>query len=808
MKNFLQVLPREVERNSPSKIIRENNKTESFAAGQFFFFEEVSYTDENFHEKMSLLLQDKNSFMVLGELNDFGKLYMEQYKSMVRRKKDKGDGLYFTIEEEHKNNIMVLDLDDHEMENWNPLKPEPVLKTWCKNRDIDVDLTWQITSSQKLDSKLMRVRLYFLLDKEYFLEYRKAFAISEDIQADGSVFSGNQPIYTTPPTFINCEDYIPTRHGFIEGKKRVFKLPKYSKAEIQEITTTQFSDFEYSGNLPDDVLSGRVYRRYFMPLAFSYINKGLDKADIMALIEMKTGKTPRDFDRDNVAAYVDDGIQRKELEIVVADKIDDLIITQNDTLKYTNHDWPSGFLGRFAKEIHEMSHTPKKEISIFAARSITASLMGRRFSFGGVNLNQHNVLLGPQGIGKETPSRMLGKVLDQIKETKPLADDKTKIFEAANKPKGVHAIHRTMARAPSVMIIIPEAGKASKSLSGDVAAVEAYFLTNFAIGAYRPFSVDSQTKELPLVYGTNYVLIEESALSSYRHNFTPASMASGELARKNVHFVSHKMPDETQIRGNFSSETIDDLISLMTYGMSVERYEQRTEEPKWGGYCFNPLKKEDRILLMPDNETEKLITELKKKHIEYVNSIEETDNLQYAQTVRFLEKSMKEACLYAAIDHVLDDPLNENPEVKADRFKEAMDYVHECDRSLLANYKLVDGDINTPIKKIYKFYLDERKGAKFKSKHKKFTQDIITHNYMFGANSKIDHYIDMESQARNVDKILFIDSVYEAGEALGFWEYVHPKIFNLETVCAKLGIKVVKQKFLVMKKIDPEDLEI
>lgn len=326
MGSILVLTPEDCDKNSPTKILdKDLNKIKSFSAGFNFYFETLEY--ETFHDALDKIFELEHSFVVLGALTEYGE-GLEESRTPGPRRKKKGTP---TITDKISNQI-VLDLDDHKIKNFNALDPEKQIKEWLSSKNINCDVTWQITSGQKLNSDEARIRLYFECTKDLPLETRKAWSQSDQIQADGSVYTCSQPIYTCAPVIEGADDPIKNRHGFIKGTSEKIKLPTLTADVIKKYSgysrgdeKWDFEDF----SLPEEVLSGQVYRRYFMPLAFHYANKLKgDRDAIFAIISVKASlvKT-REFDPENTYAYIDDAISK----IVVEDKAETSdILTKDD----------------------------------------------------------------------------------------------------------------------------------------------------------------------------------------------------------------------------------------------------------------------------------------------------------------------------------------------------------------------------------------------------------------------------------------------------------------------------------------------
>lgn len=328
MKKLLILFPKS---GTPTKTLdKDLKKIKNYDAGFAYKFKTVEY--QNFHKLLrESIFTDNSCFIVLGELTEYG-AQLEANGEYGPRRKNKGTP---TIQDRDGTEI-VLDLDDHIIEGFDALNPTKAITRWLRKRKIDCDVTWQITSGQKLNSEQARIRIYFETDKEHSLKERKAWSQSPEIMADGSVYTCISPIYTAPPLFDppTIKDPIPVRTGFIKGKVRRFSLPKMEKEHVRLYSNDSYdrldSEYDFTGPLPDEVLSGNVYRRYFRALAFSYVNKRLPREDVFALIKIKSALVEtREFDADNVYEYIDHAIEKfqseqDEAELADADDLDDI----------------------------------------------------------------------------------------------------------------------------------------------------------------------------------------------------------------------------------------------------------------------------------------------------------------------------------------------------------------------------------------------------------------------------------------------------------------------------------------------------
>lgn len=412
----------------PTKIIdKSGNTIESYKAGYSFVANEYEY--DNFHEMMAVQLTDEDSFIVLGELTEYGKSQVYEKKPIRRIKKDKVDDPATIRDSMGK--VVALDLDDVVIKGWNPNKPESFIKNWLSSNKIACDVTWQITSSQKLGSDNARIRLYFECSKLTSLQERKAYAST--LGTDTSVFTCSQPIYTAPPIIRKGDkDFIKKRHGFIKGDFEQILLPKYTPEEIRQLTTFEYSGYEYeSADLPSDVLDGTVHRRYFRGLALHYMNKVQEKDAVFYIIKGKLSQLPdeiresRGNSDENIHEYIDGAFDRILLErkVDIAEEKEDAEI---ETVKLMDEEVlaPDNKFGELVRALYELHWIPNLMVANVVARMTVAhGGAGIYRSEIGDRMNIQSLIIGESGCGKDLINFGINTVFDEcFDEDEPIYD--------------------------------------------------------------------------------------------------------------------------------------------------------------------------------------------------------------------------------------------------------------------------------------------------------------------------------------------------------------------------------------------------
>lgn len=407
----LLLLSPDKKNTKPTKTIDgSGNKLKSYSAGYKFNVKEIEYTD--FHKTIDNVLKDQSHFLILGQLTEYAIDQVDQKKSIRRIKKvkqNKDGSIDQPTIQDASDKVIVLDLDDILIKGWNPNKPTQFIKDWLKVNDINCNVTWQITSSQKLGSENARLRLYFECSKNSTLLKRKAYAST--LGTDTCVFTCSQPIYTAPPIIIDdAKDFIKKRHGFIKGEYDQLMLPKFSEEKIRRLTTFEFSGFEYeSTDLPPEVMNGEVHRRYFRGLALHYVNKIQEKDAVFYIIKGKIAQLPPDIQEsrgnndENIMEYIEGALLRVEYEreIEVAEEI---VEEKNLSPAVLDDEilCPKNKFGELVTALYKLHWIPNLMVANVVARMTVAhGAAGIYRTEIGDRMNLQTIIIGESGCGKD-----------------------------------------------------------------------------------------------------------------------------------------------------------------------------------------------------------------------------------------------------------------------------------------------------------------------------------------------------------------------------------------------------------------------
>jgi len=187
-------------------------KLADYNAGTLFRFSEHKVASL---KEVAQLLQEQaanlshGNFVVTGQLTEYAR--NNPGKRLHRRsdlRKYGQDGVSLMTAASH---LLILDLDDATVPNWNPLDPEPGVNWICEKLGAGfahADVLLQITGSQSLTpGALARIRLYFFLHEPWSLGEQRGLinelkAAHPSLKLDTATTALGQPIYIAPPLYV------------------------------------------------------------------------------------------------------------------------------------------------------------------------------------------------------------------------------------------------------------------------------------------------------------------------------------------------------------------------------------------------------------------------------------------------------------------------------------------------------------------------------------------------------------------------------------------------------------------------------
>lgn len=197
---------------------------------------------------------------------------------------------------------------------------------------------------------------------------------------------------------------------------------------------------------------------------------------------------------------------------------------------------PPGLVGEVAKYIYAQSIRPVPEISLAAAISMVAGIVGRSYNISGTGLNQYMLLLAPTGTGKEAMAGGIDKLMNEIVKVVPAASD----FRGPGKIASQQALIKYMDKSPSFLTIIGEFGLELQAMASPYAQEHKKLLMALLMDLYnksgegqilRPSIFSDKDKNTGTVKSPGLSMLGESTPETFYAALNELMITSGLLPR-------------------------------------------------------------------------------------------------------------------------------------------------------------------------------------------------------------------------------------------------------------------------------------
>jgi hypothetical protein len=319
-------------------------------------------------------------------------------------------------------------------------------------------------------------------------------------------------------------------------------------------------------------------------------------------------------------------------------------------------------------------------------------------------------------------------------------------------------------QAPSLSVLLGEAGVKDKSDAGSVHDVKAFMLSNLVNAPYSRIDTKDYAEGIPDVIGTVFQLTEESTLQSYKQKFKLEGLHSGDFARQQVIFVNPcAMEKEVLV---IDEEAIyEELMALGEWCVFGESalFSKQVGKKLHTGCCLEPTHKENRVNFVLTNEAETL---RKKMYIEehlLRTKLENFETNEWSMQSRFNAKVLTEALQYAQTEYsyAIKNNADAAPVITLEMLQNAFKFVTESDRGFKANFDLFNAKAELVLEALVN-HLDK----KFKGKK------MVLHREIVAGNSTFNRIVKREATEREPYSKL-VTQAYEMGDDLGYWVHLN-----------------------------------
>jgi hypothetical protein len=197
---------------------------------------------------------------------------------------------------------------------------------------------------------------------------------------------------------------------------------------------------------------------------------------------------------------------------------------------------PPGLVGEMAQYFYSSATRPVEEVSLMAALSLCAGVLGRSYNVSNTGLNQYLILLAKTGSGKEGAASGIDALVAETRKTVPAVDE----FVGPGTFASGQALIRVLDRHACFVSVLGEFGLTLQSLCDKNASPANVVLRKVLLDLYaksgfdkvlRPSVYSDQEKNTGLVCAPNVTILGESTPETFFHGLDSSHIAEGLIPR-------------------------------------------------------------------------------------------------------------------------------------------------------------------------------------------------------------------------------------------------------------------------------------
>jgi hypothetical protein len=586
--------------------------------------------------------------------------------------------------------------------------------------------------------------------------------------------------------------FVPTRDDPDDGMFRSYRHTDGEPWQIQEFSEEKkvvdnepIIGAETLEKMYENVRTGAEYHTSLRTISFQLIKDGMQPPHVKSFMKnLLAGSIEAGTERWNERFNDVDRLVDGAVERVKADSSTQLLHpspykTVDPNERFSRADWPCGFMGDIARDIHCHMQYPNKQIAITAAHVVIAAFSGRYCSYENMGFGRTYDVFAMTAVGKNAIKTSIKRYIDDIESLGIKYLDIQHCTPIA-KSFGAKAIHQKCSITPSFVSITAEAGINGKSKAGDAATVKAQAMQAQSDPAYIMIDMPSYSNPLPPVYGVPQTNVNESTKETLDRDFQ--STQSGEYGRSINCFASH-VPDMRKPKGYKTDiaiiKKLGDLFLKTKKGEDFTFHTKDTKGEDWTGVSYRKILENEKIRFtsvpaVAARFEQMLVNEHRRREN---HDVKDGVNDEWAEESRKIFRLIKECLLLAVADFAITDKT-EITEVHLDY---AEHYINEDNRGRRANqsdFEPTDRQAMISLFEYCKKQTDECKPnylSKRMGHSKEDARGGIVHRSLYANTASTAHFRLIMKYANETRKDLgwAWTSVLRMGEREGYWVY-HP----------------------------------
>lgn len=236
---------------------------------------------------------------------------------------------------------------------------------------------------------------------------------------------------------------------------------------------------------------------------------------------------------------------------------------------------PPGLIGEIAQYIYHSAVRPVPEVALCAALALASGICGRSYNVSGTGLNQYIMLLAKTGAGKEGASNGIDRLINELRQTIPVADQ----FIGPAVFASGQALIRQLDDQPCFVSVLGEFGLTLQQICGPRANSAQQMLRRVLLDLYtksgwdkvlRPSVYSDKEKNTKAIQAPSLTILGESTPETFFDGLDSSHISEGLIPRFTVVEYKGIRPPKNRAAGSPPpGRLIQRLADLITIALTT-----------------------------------------------------------------------------------------------------------------------------------------------------------------------------------------------------------------------------------------------